>query len=61
MPLNESARFAADAVDLLAFANGDPADSPWAAKRASMGRAAPFGLRRLEIGNEESDMDGCAF
>ena len=53
VPLNESAPFAADAVDLLEFANGDAAATAWGARRAAMGHAAPFGLRRLEVGNAE--------
>ena len=59
VPLNESSSFAADAVHLLQFANG-AASTPWGAKRAEMGHAAPFGLARLEVGNEESDMAGYA-
>ena len=53
VPLNRGARFAADAVDLLEFANGDAAATAWGARRAAMGHAAPFGLRRLEVGNAE--------
>ena len=55
VPLNESAPFAADAVDLLEYANG-AVGSKWGARRAAMGHAAPFGLTRLEVGNEEADM-----
>jgi hypothetical protein len=59
VPLNESVRFATDAVDLLEFANGD-ARSKWGSERAAMGHPVPFGLRRLEVGNEEADMKGYA-
>jgi len=52
VPLNESAVYAQDAVDMLEFANGANT-TVWGAKRAAMGHAAPFGLRRLEVGNEE--------
>ena len=55
VPLNESAQFATDAVDLLAFANDD-GSSVWGRQRIAMGHASPFGLRRLEIGNEEYDL-----
>uniref|UniRef100_A0A7S4FBN4 non-reducing end alpha-L-arabinofuranosidase n=1 Tax=Chrysotila carterae TaxID=13221 RepID=A0A7S4FBN4_CHRCT len=56
VPLNDSARFVTDAVDLLDFANAPHNTSPWGRMRAQMGHAAPFGLKRLEVGNEESDM-----
>eukprot|EP00047_Mylnosiga_fluctuans_P023243 m.134471 g.134471 ORF g.134471 m.134471 type:complete len:659 (+) comp9518_c0_seq3:74-2050(+) len=52
MPLNESAVFVQDALDLVEYANG-PAASTWGAARAAAGHATPFGLNRLEIGNEE--------
>jgi len=42
-----------DALDLVEFANG-PVTSEWGAKRAAMGHPAPFGLRRIAIGNEEN-------
>jgi hypothetical protein len=42
-----------DALDLIEFANG-PATSEWGAKRAAMGHPAPFGLKRIAIGNEEN-------
>lgn len=42
-----------DALDLIEFANG-PATSEWGAKRAAMGHQAPFGLKRIAIGNEEN-------
>ena len=44
--------FIQDALDLVEFANG-PASSPWGAKRAAMGHAAPFNLKMLGIGNEQ--------
>ncbi|GGM93541.1 alpha-N-arabinofuranosidase [Terrabacter tumescens] len=42
-----------DALDLIEFANG-PTTSEWGAKRAAMGHPAPFGLKRVAIGNEEN-------
>lgn len=54
---NLSGVFAAEAVELLEFCNGD-ASTPYGAQRARMGHAAPFGVGRLEVGNEELDMDG---
>ena len=42
-----------DAIDLIEFATGDPAQSEWAALRAEMGHPEPFHLTYLEIGNEQ--------
>lgn len=58
VPAAQSETFAQDAVDMLDFANAAPASSPWAAVRERMGHAAPFGLSRVEVGNEERDMSG---
>lgn len=41
-----------NALDLIAYANGDPATNAWARLRAEAGHPAPFNLRYLEIGNE---------
>jgi alpha-L-arabinofuranosidase len=38
-------------LDLIEYANG-PADSKWGALRARAGHPAPFGLKLVEIGNE---------
>lgn len=54
VPLNESQVFADDALDMVEFANGGPA-TRWGAVRAAMGHPAAFGLRRMEVGNEEKD------
>lgn len=53
-PLADATPVIQDALDLLEFANGPP-HSPWGARRAEMGHPQPFGLHRLEIGNEERD------
>ena len=64
VPLVKSERFAQDALDLLEFANGVGADAGanWSAMRRAMGREEPFGLNRLEVGNEERELapDGYA-
>ena len=44
--------FIQDALDLVEFANG-PASSPWGARRAAMGHAAPFNLKMIGVGNEQ--------
>ena len=45
--------FIDDCIDLIDFANGDPATNPWAKLRAEMGHPAPFNLKFLAIGNEQ--------
>jgi alpha-L-arabinofuranosidase len=42
-----------DAADLVEYLNGS-VDTPWGARRAADGHAAPFCVRYLQIGNEES-------
>lgn len=42
-----------EVLGLIDFCNADPADNPWAAKRAAMGHPEPFGLEYLGIGNED--------
>lgn len=46
-----------DAIDLIEFATGDPAENKWAALRAEMGHPEPFALTYLEIGNEQGGDD----
>ncbi len=53
VPLDELQPYIDDALDLIEFANGDPATNEWAALRAEMGHPAPFGLKYLAIGNEQ--------
>jgi hypothetical protein len=45
-----------DLADFIEYANG-PADSPWGRKRIADGRREPYGLKHLELGNEESVND----
>lgn len=42
-----------DVLDLIEFANGDPATNKWAKIRADMGHPAPFNLKYVAIGNEQ--------
>ncbi|PZG02627.1 alpha-L-arabinofuranosidase C-terminal domain-containing protein [Micromonospora deserti] len=42
-----------DALDLIEFANG-PVTSTWGAERAAMGHPEPFGVDRIQVGNEEN-------
>ena len=53
-------RLVMDAVDMLDFANGEthPVNanlSRWAKLRHDMGHPQPFGMKHVEIGNEEVD------
>ena len=44
-----------DCIDLIEFANGDPAKNQWAKLRADMGHPAPFNLKFIGVGNEQWD------
>ena len=46
-------QFIDDCIDLIDFANGDPAKNEWAKLRADMGHPEPFNLKFLAIGNEQ--------
>ncbi len=46
-------QFIDDCLDLIDFANGDPATNKWAKLRADMGHPEPFNLKFLGIGNEQ--------
>lgn len=43
----------ADMADFVEYVNGG-ADTPWGKKRAMAGRPQPYGLKYLELGNEEA-------
>jgi len=51
VPLEELDPWVQDALDAIEYANG-PADSQWGALRAARGHPKPFGLKYMEIGNE---------
>jgi len=51
VPLNELDSWVQDALDAIEYANG-PTTSRWGMLRAKNGHPAPFGLKYLEIGNE---------
>ena len=53
VPMEEMDEWVQDALDLIEWANGDPATSEWARRRAEAGHPAPFNLKYLGIGNEE--------
>ena len=51
--MDEMDEWVQDALDLIEWANGDPATSKWARMRAEQGHPKPFNLKYLGIGNEE--------
>ncbi|MFO1490054.1 MAG: alpha-L-arabinofuranosidase C-terminal domain-containing protein [Kiritimatiellia bacterium] len=51
VPLDRMGEYVQDALDAIEYANG-PASSFWGAQRARNGHPEPFGLKYLEIGNE---------
>lgn len=53
--MDELQPFIDDCLDLIEFANGDPATSKWAKIRAEMGHPAPFNMKYIGVGNEQWD------
>ena len=51
--MSQMDEWVAEAIDLIEWANGDPATNKWAKMRADAGHPAPFNLKYLGIGNEE--------
>jgi alpha-L-arabinofuranosidase len=51
VPMDKMQEFVQDALDAVEYANG-PVASKWGALRAKNGHPAPFGLKYMEIGNE---------
>jgi len=52
-PMEDMDVWVQDVLDLIEWANGDPATSKWAKMRADAGHPKPFGLTMVGIGNEE--------
>lgn len=46
-----------NALDMIEYANGDPAESHWAKLRAQAGHPKPFHMKMIGIGNENFDAD----
>ena len=55
VPVDQLQPYIDDVIDLIEFANGDPAKNVWAKLRADMGHPAPFNLKFVAIGNEQWD------
>ena len=53
VPMGDMDEWVDEAIDLIEWANGDPATSEWAKMRADAGHPEPFNLKYLGIGNEE--------
>lgn len=53
VPVNQLQPYIDDVLDLIEFANGDPAKNQWAKLRADMGHPEPFNLKFVGIGNEQ--------
>ena len=51
-PMDQMGPIVQDMLDAIEYANG-PATSTWGAMRAKAGHPAPFGLKYVEIGNED--------
>ena len=52
-PMSEMDEWVDECIDLIEWANGDPATNKWAKMRAEAGHPKPFNLKYLGIGNEE--------
>ena len=53
-PIDELDEFIQEALDAIEYANGD-VTTFWGAKRAANGHPEPFGLKYIEIGNENAN------
>ena len=53
VPMSEMNEWVDECIDLIEWANGDPATNKWAKMRAEAGHPKPFNLKYLGIGNEE--------
>lgn len=53
IPMDEMPAYVQEILDLIEWANGDPATSKWAKMRADAGHPAPFNLKYIGLGNED--------
>ncbi len=53
IPMDQMPAYCQEILDMIEWANGDPATSPWAKLRAEAGHPAPFNLKYVGIGNED--------
>lgn len=53
IPMKDMPAYCQEILNLIEWANGDPATSKWAKMRAEAGHPAPFNLKYIGIGNED--------
>ncbi|MGN0283147.1 MAG: alpha-L-arabinofuranosidase C-terminal domain-containing protein [Prevotella sp.] len=53
IPMEDMPAYIEELMNLIEWANGDPATSKWAKMRADAGHPEPFNLKYLGIGNED--------
>ena len=53
IPMDQMPAYIQELLDLIDWANGDPATSRWAKMRADAGHPEPFHLKYIGIGNED--------
>lgn len=53
IPMADMPAYIQELLDLIEWANGDPATSKWAKMRADAGHPAPFNMKYIGIGNED--------
>jgi Alpha-L-arabinofuranosidase len=53
IPVDRMPEYIQDVLDMIEWANGDPATSKWAKMRQEAGHPAPFNLKMIGIGNED--------
>jgi len=53
IPMSDMPAYIQELLDLIEWANGDPAASKWAKMRAEAGHPEPFHLKYIGIGNED--------
>ncbi len=53
IPMEDMPAYIQEFLDLIEWANGDPATSKWAKMRADAGHPKPFNLKYIGVGNED--------
>ena len=53
IPMEEMKAYCQEFLDMIEWANGDPATSKWAKMRADAGHPEPFHLKYVGVGNED--------
>ncbi len=53
IPMEQMEAYCQEFLDLIEWANGDPATSRWAKMRADAGHPEPFNLKYIGVGNED--------